>query len=530
MTALNPVHTIGAPGRRAAAAAPRPVRRRRAQGGARAARPRRHPGRGARASTPIRTSSPAASASASRIAMALACGPDLLIADEPTTALDVTIQKQILDLIREPGRRARHGADPDLARPRRDRAERVERMLVMYGGSVVESGPTAAVFADRAHPYTQGLFAARPGAAARRAARGWRPSRAACPNWWTCRRAARSPAAAASRSTPATSTRRRRSQLAARPPGALHPARRRSPPTQERPHDRPLRSGSAVAPRCSKSTDLVRHYTLPREKLFGAAAAWCKALNGVSFTHPGRAAAWASSANRARASRPRAAGDGARPADLRQRAAAGPRPARAAARASCARRGATSRWCSRTPTARSIRARPWRASSPSRWRRWPRPAAPSSASAPARRSPPSACAPPTCDKYPHEFSGGQRQRIAIARALDHAAAPDRGRRAGERARRLGAGAGAQPDAGPAAAVRHQLPADQPRPRGGATTCATRSACCTAGWWSSAARRSSCSRTPSIRTRRRCWRRCRAPSRAAARMSKCLPRVRPLAMM
>jgi peptide/nickel transport system ATP-binding protein len=104
------------------------------------------------------------------IAMALACGPDLLIADEPTTALDVTIQRQILDLIRE------------LVAERRMAlilishnlgviAQNVQRMLVMYGGSVVESGPTASVFANRMHPYTLGLFAARPGL---RTARGQR--------------------------------------------------------------------------------------------------------------------------------------------------------------------------------------------------------------------------------------------------------------------------------------------------------------------------------------------------------------------
>jgi peptide/nickel transport system ATP-binding protein len=95
------------------------------------------------------------------IAMALACGPDLLIADEPTTALDVTIQGQILDLIADLV--AERGMallliSHDLGVI----AENVERMLVMYGGSVVESGPTEQVFARMAHPYTQGLFAARP--------------------------------------------------------------------------------------------------------------------------------------------------------------------------------------------------------------------------------------------------------------------------------------------------------------------------------------------------------------------------------
>jgi peptide/nickel transport system ATP-binding protein len=96
------------------------------------------------------------------IAMALACGPDLLIADEPTTALDVTIQRQILelisDLVAERGM-ALMLISHDLGVI----AQNVARMLVMYGGSVVESGPTESVFAHRMHPYTLGLFGARPG-------------------------------------------------------------------------------------------------------------------------------------------------------------------------------------------------------------------------------------------------------------------------------------------------------------------------------------------------------------------------------
>ena len=102
------------------------------------------------------------------IAMALACGPDVLIADEPTTALDVTLQQQILELIGSLV--AKRGmalllVSHDLALV----AQHTRRMLVMYGGTVVESGPTATVFAERAHPYTQGLWAARPQLGARRA-------------------------------------------------------------------------------------------------------------------------------------------------------------------------------------------------------------------------------------------------------------------------------------------------------------------------------------------------------------------------
>ncbi len=96
------------------------------------------------------------------IAMALACGPRLLIADEPTTALDVTIQRQILELIG--GLVAERGmALMLISHDLGVIAQNVARMLVMYGGSVVESGPTDEVFAHRIHPYTLGLFAARPG-------------------------------------------------------------------------------------------------------------------------------------------------------------------------------------------------------------------------------------------------------------------------------------------------------------------------------------------------------------------------------
>ncbi len=95
------------------------------------------------------------------IAMALACGPDLLLADEPTTALDMTIQGQILALLAELAAERRMALlliTHDLGVVARHAA----RTLVMYAGRVVETGPTPAVFARMAHPYTHGLFAASP--------------------------------------------------------------------------------------------------------------------------------------------------------------------------------------------------------------------------------------------------------------------------------------------------------------------------------------------------------------------------------
>lgn len=95
------------------------------------------------------------------IAIALACQPDILIADEPTTALDVTVQKEVLSLIRQLVAEDGMGLlliSHDLGLMR----DQVDRVMVMYGGAVVESGNTEDLFKKRAHPYTQGLFAARP--------------------------------------------------------------------------------------------------------------------------------------------------------------------------------------------------------------------------------------------------------------------------------------------------------------------------------------------------------------------------------
>ncbi|MCU0869445.1 MAG: ABC transporter ATP-binding protein [Burkholderiales bacterium] len=95
------------------------------------------------------------------IAMALACEPKLLIADEPTTALDVTIQAQILDLIDELKARTGMGVlliTHDLGVV----AQHAQRVAVMYAGRIVEQAPTADLFASPQHPYTRGLLASIP--------------------------------------------------------------------------------------------------------------------------------------------------------------------------------------------------------------------------------------------------------------------------------------------------------------------------------------------------------------------------------
>ena len=95
------------------------------------------------------------------IAIALACHPRLLIADEPTTALDVTIQAEILELL-DALQRQLGMAVLLITHNLGLVAERTRRVYVMYGGQIVEEAPTEALFAAPAHPYTQGLMAAVP--------------------------------------------------------------------------------------------------------------------------------------------------------------------------------------------------------------------------------------------------------------------------------------------------------------------------------------------------------------------------------
>lgn len=91
------------------------------------------------------------------IAMALACRPKLLIADEPTTALDVTIQAQILELMKD----LQQKTETSIILITHDLgvvAEMCDRVIVMYAGKVVETGTVEEIFEKPQHPYTKGLL------------------------------------------------------------------------------------------------------------------------------------------------------------------------------------------------------------------------------------------------------------------------------------------------------------------------------------------------------------------------------------
>jgi len=95
------------------------------------------------------------------IAIALACSPDLLLADEPTTALDVTIQAQVLELMKELGKQRQTSMiliTHDLGVV----AEMCDDVAVVYAGEIIESGSLRDIFKNARHPYTKGLFGSIP--------------------------------------------------------------------------------------------------------------------------------------------------------------------------------------------------------------------------------------------------------------------------------------------------------------------------------------------------------------------------------
>jgi peptide/nickel transport system ATP-binding protein len=225
------------------------------------------------------------------IAMALAGEPDLLVADEPTTALDVTIQAQILDLLDDLKRRTQLAMlfithDLNLV------ATRCDRVAVMYAGHIVEQAPRAAFFAEPRHPYSQKLFRALPGrskrgvalevipgnvpslrdgprrgcAFAERCEAAWARCREEAPRWVElgdgagvrCHLYDGGPAAAA-----------------ATPPAILAP-----PP-------RVLRAGSGEVPSAPllEVEDLAVHFPI-RQGVLKRVVGYVKAVDGVSFSIP----------------------------------------------------------------------------------------------------------------------------------------------------------------------------------------------------------------------------------------------------
>ena len=217
------------------------------------------------------------------IAIALLCEPELLIADEPTTALDVTVQAQILELLLQL-RRDLGMAIVLITHDLGVVAGLSERVMVMYAGRIVEEGPVDAMFEAPQHPYTLGLLRldAAPGGAAPGAAHDPRP--AAQPPG-ACRPAARSTTAARSPSSAASTERPRLRGFAPQRLKACHLER------------------AAVSERCSRSMSCA---CTSRSRSAACCAAATRCAQGGRWRElraRRRARPWASSANRAAASR-----------------------------------------------------------------------------------------------------------------------------------------------------------------------------------------------------------------------------------
>ncbi len=161
MTSLNPVMRVGAQIERGAALARRPRAQRGAAAGVRTAGAGGNPVAAQPAAMPIPHELSGGMRQRVMIAIALAASPKLLIADEPSTALDVTVQAQILDLLRSLQRQSGLALiliTHDLGVI----AEIADRVMVLYAGRVAETAPVRAIFDAPAHPYTQVLLGSIP--------------------------------------------------------------------------------------------------------------------------------------------------------------------------------------------------------------------------------------------------------------------------------------------------------------------------------------------------------------------------------
>ena len=392
------------------------------------------------------------------IAMALACDPKVLIADEPTTALDVTIQAGILDLMRDIRERLgtaivlithNLGVVADIA----------DRVLVMYAGRKAEEAPVAELFAAAAAP-VHDRPARRDPAAVRGedAGAGCARSPAACRRCASCRRRAPSPSAARA----PTSSRARSARAA-----------RASRPTTSSPASTRGRNDAGDAAPALEVVDLVKHYRVGardhrrrrgrargRRRLVRAAA---RARCSASSASPGSGKSTVANCV-LRLVEPTAGDD---PAERhRHHAPLAPRAAAAAARAAHRLPGPVLV----AQPAHDVRRHRRRAA----------------AAAPARAADASSTRASTQmfdtvglrtelrHRYPHELSGGQRQRVGPRARADPRAERARRRRAGLGARRLGAGVDPEPAARPPAATRLLVPLHHARPRRRSSSSATAS--------------------------------------------------------